>query len=118
MSERRAAQDPDGIPQALAYLAHYRLVCEEGGGWRARSIGEARRTFTEQGASPAHPLPAPATAEAAQEGRGDRRSQGTQSAPAEVVGAGLAPVAPAQEALVPHAPRAIHAPMFFDFGDY
>jgi hypothetical protein len=111
---RTEARAEGAVARALAWLGHHRLAVRGASGrWTPRGLAAACHLFITSGPDAAYPLLAPATAEAAQKGRGDRRSQG-QVAHAEVAGAGTPPKTHA-----PAAPRpAIHAPQFFDFGDY
>ena len=113
---RREAQAEGGVERALLWLGHHRLAVRGASGrWTPRGLAAACHLFITSGPDAAYPLLAPATAETAQKGRGDRRSQG-QVAHAEVAGAGTL-----SRSATPHTspPRpAIHAPQFFDFGDY
>lgn len=124
---RREAQAEGGVERALAWLGHHRLAMRNnltlaaGERWRPRTAGQARALFSESGPDAAYPLLAPAPASAAQEGRGDRRSQG-QVTRAEGAGASplSTPSAPSARVTRRPAPPAapVHAPQFFDFGDY
>lgn len=113
---RTEAKTEGAVARALAWLGHHRLAVRGvSGRWTPRGLAAACRLFINSGPDAAYPLLAPATAETAQKGRGDRRSQG-QVAHAEVAGAGTL-----SRSARPHTspPRpAIHVPQFFDFGDY
>ena len=107
---RTAALRPEAIRQTLEWLAHHRLAeREESGRWRPRAILSAKERYERTGPDTTY---APGDGLPAQEGRGDRRSQG-ESAHAEV--AGSVTLSPPKTA---HPSRPIHAPQFFDFGDY
>lgn len=115
---RAAAGEPGAIERALRWLGHHRLAQQGGSGrWRARQIAVAMPLYLERGPDLAHNFTLGGSL-AAQEGRGDRRDQASDVArPAEAAeGATFspkpAPQAPAAER------RPIHAPQFFDFGDY
>ena len=120
---REAARREGAVENALHWLAHHRLAQRGGSGrWRGRTIPQAMPIFLERGPDRAHTFTLGGSL-GAQEGRADRRSQGHETAPAEAAKGDTFTADPADPAkpapkAEPAPIRAVHAPTFFDFGDY
>jgi hypothetical protein len=107
-SLRARAGSAREIESALHWLGHHRLAQQGGSGrWRGRTPAVAMPIYLERGPDRAHNFTLGGSL-AAQERSGDRRNQGAQ------VGAH----AKAAEGAHLHKPAPVHAPQFFDFGDY
>jgi hypothetical protein len=110
---RAAAGAPGAVEQALQWLGHHRLAQQGGSGrWRGRHPSQAMMLFLTRGPDRAHTFTLGGSL-AAQEGRGDRRSQAQERHAEAAKGDTPAPPRP------PEPPRRpVHAAQFFDFGDY
>lgn len=113
----RAAKQEGAIEQALRWLAAHRLATREASGpWAHRGMQTAARLYAERGVDAAYKF-TPGGSLAAEERGGDRRSQGAHvGAHAEVAGGATLTEPRAVHAATPRP--AVHAPQFFDFGDY